>query len=343
MKYAVLLLALAIVANANLPKEEYLYQPASEKKPVIDGYNAPARIDVHGSCDIFLWGNFLYWHASEEGLEYGSAEELSFTPNRQTLLSPKFKYKPGFQVGIGFAGRDDWDLKFWYTWYRNNVRTTNQTPDGDRMQPFWFDTTANASFMRSRWKLSLQMLDAEIGREYFAGKNLSFRPSFAVTSMWMLQRFRVVTEIIALANERKQSLNKARSWGIGPKLGIATKWMLGRHLDIFAKGYAASIYTKYKIKHESQDLSTSGSDFTSTLRKKISWLRPYLDLSTGIDFGFYFSDYRFHLSFYAAYEFQLFWNQNVMRQLFDETQTRHHHAYGDLFLHGATTGLRFDF
>ena len=53
----------------------------------------------------------------------GSGEKLYINPS----------YKPGFQVGMGFAmkGMDDWNLYAEYTWYKNTASNSSSAGSGD--------------------------------------------------------------------------------------------------------------------------------------------------------------------------------------------------------------------
>ncbi len=345
MKKILLLLSimLHLSGQENLPKESYYPHPFSQNKPMIEGYTAPAKVDVRGSWDIFLFGNFLYWQPNEEGLEYAFGQKNTTDPVTQTLISPHASFHPGFQTGFGVNGnRDGWDFKAWYTWFHFTDRDTQRTPANAILQPLWFDSLENASKVRSKWKLTLQEVDAQIGRESHLGRFLSLRPSFAVTAIWFLQRYNIQADIINLGVE-KNSYNRARNWALGPKIGIDSRWMLGSGFDIFVNSAAALLYSKYTIRLRSETLTTVDDQFLLQLRKRVAFIRPYFEICSGFQYGFYFSNDGFHLAFYASYDFRIFWNQNVMRQLLDSVENVIHTGYGDLTFQGATAGFRFDF
>ncbi len=41
------------------------------------GYNAPARIDVRGSWDVFASASFIFWQLSQDNMEVAFADSLS--------------------------------------------------------------------------------------------------------------------------------------------------------------------------------------------------------------------------------------------------------------------------
>lgn len=338
-----LLLGISLFAQDNLPKESYYPHPFAQEKPLVEGYCAPARVDVRGSWDLFLWGNFLYWQPSEDGLEFAFGEDNRETPPSQTLISPHASFHPGFQAGVGVNGnRDGWDFRTWYTWFRCTDHETQRMPANATLQPLWFDSLDDASKVSSKWKISLQEIDAQIGREFYAGKAFTLRPSFAVTAIWFLQRYNITADIISLGVP-KRSFNRARNWALGPKFGIDAGWHLGHGLNIFMNSAIALFYSKYNIRLRSQTLTTVNDQILLQMRKKIAFVRPYFEIISGLQYGFYFSNDGYHLSFYASYDFRLFWNQNVMRQLLDSVENLLYTDYGNLTLQGGTAGFRFDF
>ncbi len=41
------------------------------------GYNAPARIEVRGSWDVYASGSFTYWQAIQENMELGVVSNIT--------------------------------------------------------------------------------------------------------------------------------------------------------------------------------------------------------------------------------------------------------------------------
>jgi hypothetical protein len=54
----------------------------------------------------------------------------------------------------------------------------------------------------------------------------------------------------------------------------------------------------------------------------------------GIGWGTYVRGERYYLDFAGSYDFLLFWQQNAMRKLLDQTVTGIGASSGDLYLHG---------
>jgi hypothetical protein len=337
-RFFLLCICTSLFGQENYDRSVYFHEPISEKKPLMEGYNAPARIDVQGSWDIFFFGNFLYWQAREEGLEFCTVVDNQNASPPTVLVTPNFKYKPGFQAGIGYQSKHDhWDLKAFYTWYQS---TTKKTVSGNdyTINPKWTPDNTQSSTIQGRWRLSLQMIDVQWGRDFYVGHSLSLRPFIGPSVMWLLQKFQMRSTTIS--DESLDSLNRSRHWGLGPKGGWDMRWQLGYNFDIFIQTALAIYYSKYKVTNRVQE--SPDAAFT-LLRRTVAYLRPNLDIGTGFQWGFYFSNYRFHWGFYALYDFKMFWNQNIMRQNLDTTLNQFNTDYGDLTFQGLTAGTRFDF
>ena len=80
------------------------------------------------------------------------------------------------------------------------------------------------------------------------------------------------------------------------------------------------------------------------MREKKAYFNPNFEIALGMAWGSYFCDDNWHIDLLVAYEFHIFWYQNMMRKMldgilaFDIDSTP-----GDLILHGLTVSLRLDF
>lgn len=66
-------------------------------------------------------------------------------------------------------------------------------------------------------------------------------------------------------------------------------------------------------------------------------------MNLGIGWGSYLGCQDYHLDILATYDFQVFWNQNMMVQLADDVFIRTGHAAANLYLQGLTVRTQFDF
>jgi hypothetical protein len=313
-------------------------------------YNAPAHIDVRGSWDLYFSGDYIYWQPNEENLELGisnsnpSSTELPISGNIANL---DFKFKSGFQVGIGLcSSQDHWDFYGEYTWLTGRHTGHVTAPSEGGVAPFWGHPANVPDFISSgkgRWKLDLNILDLNLGRSSYIGTKLTFRPFFGARAAWINQKY-VATYENAFTGLPYEVRASSTSRGVGFETGLESHWLLGCGFRLIGTAEADLLFTSYNLR-----LKEEMSDFPSTLavnlrQHRIYYLRPHLYLDAGFGWGTYLSNHDYHIDFSATYNFQTFWNQNMFRHFVDSTAVGTSLApNGDLYIQGFTGSFRIDF
>ena len=105
-----------------------------------------------------------------------------------------FRYKSGIQAGLGvYTDRDNWDAYVEYTWLSGHQRVNANAPPMARSFLFGairpISMTSVISSGKCRWKLELNIIDAQLARSYFVGTKLTFRPFFAGRAAWINQKY----------------------------------------------------------------------------------------------------------------------------------------------------------
>ena len=346
-------------------------------------YNAPAAIDVNhkkwGSCPLEFSGfadlSFTYWFAGEEGLataETGvnSAGTLYYPQNISTLF-PESNYKPGFKVGLGATIDREAVVRLDYTWFRGkntadssavggpiSTAGTASALTGTKVWVIndWFlqGTSAgqalSASQVSSSWKLALDVIDAVASRPMYLARSLSVNPFAGLRSAFIRQSMHVqMTEAASLFSTSTpthpiDSYNHSNSWSIGPRAGVDAAYLLPYGLRFEGSLAGSLLYTRYKVRHSESPASTAFNN--ASLKASYSGysaLRPGAELGLGVGWGMYLCNKDYHIDFSADYDFMIFWAQNMMRKLLDDTLTGTGPSSSELYLHGLTIATRFDF
>lgn len=362
-------IALLLVTTTLFGQEERRNRRSFEKSREIiqnqlaPAYNGSSRIDVRGSWDFFVTGSFIYWQLIQENMEaaFSNNTNAASLPSQTgttgtaqgNLVELDFKYKPGFKVGLGLnIDPDNWDIYTEYTWLRTTHQTSSERTNGGVLLPTWGHPTITGTNVfntaSEKWRCNFDFIDAELARSYYVGSCLTFRPFFGARAAWIRQSLSVEyvnlattlsTPIVATPGTQHTIL-RTRSWGIGPRAGLDTNWALGSGVRAFGNGYADLLYTRYVIQTKNTFASKS---FIS--RENPGYLRGHLDLEMGFGWGTYFDSCNWHIDLSAAYEFQAFFNQNMFRHFDggDAMMALSSNPNGDLFAHGLTATLRFDF
>ena len=323
-------------------------------------YNAPARIDVRGAWDFYAFGSFTYWQARQENMEVAFVQDSrsTFADVDGNYVNMNFKYKPGFKVGLGMNfDHDNWDACVLYTWYRGTDSMSTSTNGQSALvfpvvgHPEAFDV-ASYDFGTSSWKLAMDLLDVELARSSYSGMYLTVRPFFGARAGWIRQYLSAQYDgrQPQFANNNTFSATyKSYSWGIGPRAGLYSNWILGQGFRLYGNGAADILYTRYTNLSTDSVVVTNATegDHVHTRQKDIDYLRTHMELELGIGWGSYFDNNNWHVDMSAGYIYQVFFNQNMFRHFTQETvSVRSAYGFvpnGDLFVHGLTASLRFDF
>jgi hypothetical protein len=331
------------------------------------GYNHPARIDVKGSWDFYVSGSYIYWHPKENGLEIAREVNIPIldlpteTLTNHTFVHMDFDYHSGFKVGTGGNfERDNWCLDFEYTrLYITDHRSKTLTRTSESLAthyfvPFWnVEKPSKVYYARGRWKLHFNVLDGVLGRSYYVGTKLSFKPYVGLRAGWINQKYRVnytyteefPTDVYTDSYLRTHC--KSQSWLLGPRIGLDTNWHLGEGFRLFGNTAASLFYQRFKTDVEmvNKDLYNL-IDELRKIKEKEGYFNPNFEIALGLGWGSYFCNDNWHIDLLAAYEFHIFWDQNMMRKIGDYSSLDDINSDptpGDLILHGLTVSLTFDF
>lgn len=335
--------------NQPSQKANYDQGHAMKSQDMMAAYNAPARIDVRGSWDIFAYGSFIWWNPIQEGMELAISDDTN-TVNlpivNGRVINMDFKYKPGFKVALGInMDHDNWDGIVEYTWLHFTQRQSSGRPVSGILRTIQAhpENVPEAVSTSAKWRASLDIVNAELARSYYVGTHLTFRTHFGARLALIDQRF--VPRYNPSTNETStvRCRNTSDSWGLGPRAGLDSNWLLGLGFRVFGNAAADILYTRYKLKTE-EDQAANPNALALRVKDKISYLRPHAELQMGLGWGTYFDNNNWHVDLAASYDFHVFWNQNMFRQFYSSTsEGLSSLRYGDLFLHGLTVTLRFDF
>ncbi len=323
---------------------------AVKSHQMMAAYNAPARIDVKGAWDLYVKGSFIYWNVSEENLELAISDANGVgLPIQGRPINVDFEYKPGFKVSLGANfEHDDWDGCLTYTRLHqtSGVSSSPEQPSGT-LYPLWFhpSNVETVSQISSKWKLDLDVLDFQLARSYYVGTHLTYRMHFGGRAIWLDQDYNVNAISTIAANREVTSTNSSTSWGIGPRAGLETNWILGWGFRLSGNAAADLVYTSYKVKQQQQDDLNPAGVLALDFKDKMNFLRPHNEFQVGLGWGTYLDNNNWHIDLSASYDFHIFWNQNVFRQFIGSGTNAGNSivSYGDLYMHGLTASARFDF
>lgn len=312
-------------------------------------YNAPARIDVRGSWDLYFSGSYLYWQPSEENLELGisNASPNNVLPINGNVVNVNFKFKSGYKATLGvFTDTDNWDAIAEYTWLGGRHSAHSNGPVNGGIIPFWGHPANVANDIlsgKSRWRVRFDLLDVTLGRSCYVGTQLTLRPFFGARAAWIDQKYIVTYTPQITPRYEIRSTND--SWGAGPEAGLDMNFLLGYGTRLIGKVEGDLLFTRYNMRIKEQNSTNPSGPLAVDFRQRhLYYLRPHLDLEMGFGWGAYFCNHNYHIDLSASYCYQIFWSQNMFRMFVSSAAVGKSFApNGDLYIQGATGTLRFDF
>lgn len=356
MKKSVFLLALAAqgiaFADTNTPNatSDMASFPAGTPMQQITPNAAPVP---QWWANPYITVDFIYWKTSEGGLDYAFDGVAPSTPpvinaKKGKFHSPEQEYDPGFKVGFGLNFKHDgWDFFTEYTRlhsdhehdhvhaHENNVLLSTwllQLPGG-------VVTQIGLESASAKWHMNFDMLDFELGRNYYISKFLTLRPYVGIKLIWTDQHYNVnyVADDITFQNTDRASIKMTQDvMGTGIQAGLDAAWHMTKNWSVFGNFSLAGLWNDFD--NSRKDYQTVDSVTQRTLNNKNdqTLLQPYFDFILGVQYETWFYHDYYHFGIHAGWEEVLLPNHNQLIGLYNEVS-------GDLGFQGLTIQARFDF
>jgi hypothetical protein len=310
--------------------------------------NPPAHPVVKDGCDLWLEGEALYMHATEDGLGFGIKSDSGSLPDGH-VKNLNYDWTWGFRVGAGYnLPYDGWDLFLNWTWFRSHEDKGTGT-DANSI----IFTTVDASSPNSasqftkvegHVEMHMNVVDLELGREFFVSKWLTLRPHAGLRGAWIHRHYEVEYKTPPGCSEVEDDFRN-RYRGIGLRSGFDAQWGLGSGWSLFSQMAFSLLYGKHLLHfdEDSVNISCVATDAPNVYNR---WLmvRAVTDLALGLRWDRLFFNDRYRIRLQAGWEQHMFFGFNKDMLL---TSATAHGAFignkGDLAVSGFSFQARFDF
>ncbi len=318
----------------------------------------PAYPLVKRSADPFLTAEYIYWRADLQGLDFavtGLAPGLTNFHGEGKVHKPHFGYDSGFKVGFGLKFRhDSWDMLANYTWlFTDDNHDNAHRKSGQSMQNTWAAGIDGSAFpaqvhadiekLSERYAMHFNVLDLEMGRNYFISPRLTLRPHFGLKLAWIDQDVEMKLRNINAAalgtvvpNANTYKLDQDM-FGVGIRCGFNTAWFMWNKWSIFGNFAAAALYSDFDVKQKSRGQRANGSKYNvMNFDVDTHTVTPVLEFALGLRYetDFYRNNYQFMIQ--AGWEEQIWFNENQFSNLSNGPT-------GNLTLEGLTVKTGFSF
>jgi hypothetical protein len=290
----------------------------------------PLESDSCYKDEFYVVGEFLWWKAENQGftIAFNQTVDTTTFPNVGKIVQFDTGWDPGFRIGMGWNdGTTDWDIEASWTWYNNNSKQTNnievaETSTGEGFYPLWpvAETVASGTDLgpytevKANWNLVLNAIDLDLSKTAFSQKNFSLNLIWGARGAWLYQTFHnhffsPIATRVSVAIPDFEFDGKNNYWGIGPRTGIQSEWLIGKGFSFIGKVATALLYGQGEAKNLSKGPDSAGNVVVHhSFTQSFNQLAPYLQLLLGFKWKTYFRK-RFSFGIQAAWEANYWWNQ----------------------------------
>lgn len=298
--------------------------------------------------DFFsIWGSLIYWQARQTYMDvalvsYCPAEindrcGMSWKGAKRIFIEPD--YEPGFKVGAEFTHKE-WGTFLDYTSYEIKSSLSRNAHENGFLFARWIQpgvVTDNAvTHLDTCWKLRMNVFNAGMGKKYPWGKHLMLKPHFGASVAGIDQSFKGRFSLIE--SSLLKVVNKSNSWGVGPRAGVEWDWRWVRRFGVIGNVAAGILYTWYDL--DLDQWSPKDSTVFVHTSDDMEALRVEFEIYAALKYRFLISK-RVQMYCDAGYDFQVWWNQNMIRWNNDTTFVSS--PEGNLYLQGFRFSLGMDF
>jgi hypothetical protein len=330
-----------------------------------------ADIKGHGwnlSVDVLYWQTKVqnsFFCTTVDGLV---DSPRNYTQIRNYI---KFDWAWGFKVGAGYNfEHDDFDSRAEYTYFRNTAKgsvgplalpsgilspfiTDNYQLTYDSFQDYTADyvTIQYAEQAREDLKNAYNDVFIDLGRAFFLSKCLSIRPSLGVEATWFSFKgnvnytggnsvefdFNPVRNVDGtfwggLGSGALKKSSSLKSVGVGPRLGLDTKYHLCNGFSIYGNGNGALLYTYFQ--QNSKTTYTLQPNNQKILVNNFHSVIPTAKIDIGIRYDSNISCDTQRIGIALGYESVYYWDTYGYSTI---------KGYNGVGMYGANLKVRWDF
>ncbi len=288
---------------------------------------------------FYFTGAALWWEGSNVDLVAGFHEKTKERKRkvngdlRTILLKPEFNW--GFRVGVGYQMPfDDWELALDWTRIHEQFNARERSKHHEHLRLDLEDADLSPKSIHGHARIKIDYLDLALRREFLVTRFLGLKPQVGLRSLWLREHNHIDYSV---KRENPHFKTKNNFWGIGPKFGLDTRWMLGWGFSIYGDMSLDLLYGRFKLENK-VNTDQKKHHIEAELESSPRTILPMTDLSLGLQWDRLYSDNNYHLNFFIGWEHHVFFQagQTDVAQVADRNNA-------NFTTSGLTFGGRFDF
>ena len=319
-------------------RPSYCYGPAKSiaNAPICpQTCNADATITVAG----------LYWNAHQDGIEHAVVNNVAL--NSQTPLSeidnlnlltdasflnPTSEWDFGFRLGISYCTPcDAWDVAATWTSFQSNAKSIkNNCDDTQTLMPLFATYQATdpgplfADKIEAYWDLDINLVDIQVGRNFWSSKYLALRPFMGIRVAKLDQSYNVLNKggsFSYQASSTRDAQNHEAELknifkGVGLMAGLDSTWNIGCGLGLYGNMASSIVYGAFDVDHKEYLTPAAGSSSSKNeiakITETIKASRAMLDLGFGLQWMGLVCECKYGIRLALGWEMHMFFHQNQM-------------------------------
>ena len=348
----------ADVTEAQMRSLENRVSAMEQKKGSTSMINPPGRPQVRDGADLFFTADWLIWQAHENGTGYAvktKAEQPSATAlYNSSIKNLHFDWDSGFRIGLGYnLPHDGWDVVAGWTWFQTNASGHVNKGNGAVLSANPYDLAELSidgyTSSSSHLNLKLNMIDLDLGREFFVSKWMTLRPFMGLRTGWINQKLKsnyngpIPTSSVSELN----SYARNNYWGLGLHSGLDSEWGLGAGFSLYGNAACSILNGFFQVSDYLYSEFRSGTHndhITNSDSFRIG--RVIGELAMGVRWDTMFANDHCHFSIQGGWEQLMFFGQNQMKHFYGSFLSNagaYFANQGDLTFQGWTLSERLDF
>lgn len=325
--------------------------------PLPPPHSNATKQPLQGKCSLLMekngfnfWASFLYWQAQQDYMDVALAAPsvksnscCGFSYRNGDVIEINGDFHPGFKMGGSFEFREtEWKILTDYTFFKSSAsKSAETTRDGflfvKWIQPNLISNNAS-SRMEAHWNLEMNVLNTQVGKSFLFTNTLSLMPYWGIATAWLNQKFSNHLELL-FPKIHLHVFDHSESFRIGPRMGLSATYDFLSPFGISANLAGEILYSHYKL--STKQKSSTDSSVVMSASNTLSRVNPEIEMYAGIYYRSCFARQTQYLKVELGYDFQVFWNQNMMRWYNDITYTAT--PIGNLYFQGLRASLSFGF
>lgn len=298
----------------------------------------------NGDITVSIAG--IYWSAHQDGMEYAIKDSISIPVVNPSVTDlelinnlidasyqvPNPNWEFGFVFGLGYVNScDGWNFEINWTHFHTRSLTHSQAGINDNqilvsLFSSFSPQQGNGTFARdiyADWKLKLELVDFELGRNFWISTYVSIRPYIGLRYANIRQAFDLQQKGGSWSPRISPTQDPLDNFididndyrGVGLLSGLDTTWNFGCGWALLAKLSLSIIYGKFDIDHnEYNRLVIPSYDKTNILNTNNHFRasRAILDTFLGIQWDGISCECNYGIQASFGWENHLFFHQNQM-------------------------------